>query len=145
MTFNPREFLTAFATALNGRDFETLETLIHRDFVAFIPQSGERSDGFEGFVAQLKLYPGGAPQMPPETRLMGDDERWAITPGYTVVPLSALNEFTLLSSTIYPDGRTWHVVSLIEIREGRLYRMENYFAPQLPAPLPEAIASYQRG
>jgi len=26
-----------------------------------------------------------------------------------------------------------------------MYRMENYFAPELPAPLAEGIASYGRG
>lgn len=147
MAFNPREFLTAFATALNSRDFETLETLIHPDFTTWIPQSGEKSHGFEGFVTQLKMYPGGAPQMPdgPQARLVGDDDRWAITPAYTVVPLTAPNEFTLLGHTIYPDGRTWHVVTLVEIRDEKLYRMENYFAPELAAPLPEAIANYRHG
>jgi hypothetical protein len=93
-------------------------------------------------MAQAETYPGGNPEVPLDARVLADEDRWAISPGYTVVPLSSPNEFTVVSNVQYPDGTWWHIVGLIELRDGKLYRMENYFAPQLPAPLAESIASW---
>lgn len=137
MAFDAREFFVAFAAAVNDRDREALRRMIHPDFVASIPQSGERAAGFEPFIEQLESYPGGAPDMPTlsDARIIGDDQRWAITPSYTVVPLSAIDEFVVLAGVRYPDGRLWHTVSVVEIRDRKLFRMENYFAPEMPAPL----------
>ena len=78
-------------------------------------------------------------------RLLVDEDRWAITPAYTVVPLASRNEFTTLLRTQYPDGRWWHIIVLVELRDERVYRTENYFAPELAPPLPESIAKYQHG
>jgi hypothetical protein len=144
---NGREFFTRFATAVNSRDRRVLESMFHPEFTAWSPQSGERSRGFAEFWAQLEAYPGGAPEMPqlPDSRLIGDDERWAITPSYTVVPLAAPNEFTVLSAVAYPDGTRWHSVAFVELRDHLIYRMEFYFAPELQAPLAQSIEAFGRG
>jgi hypothetical protein len=34
---------------------------------------------------------------------------------------------------------------LVELRDERLFRLESFFAPELPAPLAESIATYQHG
>jgi hypothetical protein len=140
------EFFTRFVSALNARDKDALESLFHPDFVAEIPQSRERSPGFANFWAQLEQWPDGSPTAPdlPDARLLGEEDRWAMTPAYTVVPLSSSGKFTLLYHSLYPDGSSWFVVGLIELRDEKLFRMENYFAPELPAPLVESIASYGR-
>ena len=147
MPVNTRDLFTRFAAAVNARDQQTLRHMFHPEFIAWSPQSGERSIGFDGFWAQMENYPGGVPEMPtlPDARLLGDDDRWAITPAYTVVPLAAPNEFTILSTTTYPDGQRWHVVSIVELRDELIYRMEFFFAPELPAPLTDSIAAYGRG
>ena len=74
--------------------------------------------------------------------VLGDEERWAISPGYTVIPLASPNAFTVKYRVQYPDGHWWHVVGQIELRDGKMYRMENYFAPEMPAPLAEFIAHF---
>ena len=139
MAFNAREFFTRFATAVNERDKDTLSGMFHSDFTTTSPQTGERSRGFEQFWEQLVAYPGGAPNMQLESRLLQDEDRWAITPSYTVVPLSAPNEFTVIDRTQYPDGSLWHTVALVRLREGLLYDIDFYFAPEMPAPLIAAI------
>jgi hypothetical protein len=144
MAFNARDFFTRFATAVNARDRATLEPMFHPDFSATSPQTGEIARGFAQFWEQLLSYPGGAPDMPllPEARLYGDDERWAITPSYTVVPLKAPNEFTVIDRTQYPDGTVWHSVALVEIRDELLFRLELFFAPEMPAPLAQSMAAF---
>jgi hypothetical protein len=147
MAFVARDFFERFVAAINERDKEAMRSLIHPEFVSAIIQSGERSRGFDEFWAQMDAYPGGSPDLPPlpETRLLDDEERWAITPAYTVVPLSTPYEFTALVRARYPDGSWWRVVSLLEIRDDKLYRLENYFAPELPAPLAQSMPAYTTG
>jgi hypothetical protein len=144
---NAREFFTRFVTAVNARDQASLAPMFHPAFTSWSPQSGERSRGFDAFWTQMVSYPGGAPQVPqlPDARILGDEERWAITPSYTVVPLAAANEFTALSAVVYPGGFRWHVVSIIELRDDLIYRMEFYYAPELAAPLADSIATYAPG
>jgi hypothetical protein len=147
VAFNAREFFGSFIAAVNARDKEHMRSLVHPDFVSHIRQSGEQSRGFEAFWAQLEGYPGGGPEIAEAaaTKLIGGEERWAITPAYTVVPLAAGGKFTTITRSRYPDGSSWWVVSLVELRDGKLHRFENYFAPELPAPLGESIASWSRG
>ena len=145
--FDAPAFFVRFLRAMDERDFATLEKMIHPDLVSDMPQSGERSRGFESFWAQLEQYPGGGVQNPVATdaRLLADAKRWAITPAYTVVPLAGKNEFTVLFRAQYPDGRWWHLLTLVELRDEKIYRTTNYFAPEMPAPLAESIAAYQHG
>jgi hypothetical protein len=147
VAFDPQQFFTTFVRAIDELDFATLESMIHPDMVGDMPQSGERSRGFEGFRAQLEQYPDGGVQNPLATtaRMLEEEDRWAITPAYTVVPLAGRMEFTVLMRIQYPDGRWWHNIVLVELRDERIYRTENYFAPELPAPLQESIAAYQHG
>lgn len=147
MATRGRAFFSRFVEALNARDESVLESLFHPDFVSDLPQSGERSYGFAGFWSQMESYPEGdeiALDLP-GARVLDDEDRWAISPGYTVVPLASSNEFTVLYRSVYPGGASWFVVGLVELRDEKLYRMESYFAPQLPAPLAESIAAYQHG
>jgi SnoaL-like protein len=145
--FDAQAFFVKFVRAVDELDFTTLESLIHPDLVADSPQSGERSFGFDGFRAQLEQYPGGGVENPLPTtgRLIADEDRWAITPSYTVVPLTSRNEFTALLRAQYPDGSWWHIITLVELRDEKVYRTVSYFAPELPAPLGESIAAYQPG
>lgn len=147
MTFDAHQFFVRFVRAIDELDMPTLEAMIHPEFVADMPQSGERSRGFEGFRAQLEQYPSGGVQTPVGTdaRVLMDEERWAITPSYTVVPMAGKTEFTVLMRAQYPDGRWWHLIVVVELRDERIYRTLNYFAPEMPAPLAESIAAYQHG
>jgi hypothetical protein len=147
MGLSPREFFTTFATAMNTRDVATLEGMTHPDFVAFMPQSGERSRGLAALLIQGDAYPGGVPEVPllPDVQFMGDEERWAITPGFTVVPLASANEFTIIGRVPYPDGTVWHSLLMVELRDERLYRMDIYFAPEMPAPIQDSMLSGSAG
>jgi hypothetical protein len=132
-----RDVFARFVTALNEMDMDALATLIHPDYVCDFPQSGERFRGWASFKAQLEKYPGGVPQgraEPGNARLVADDQRWAITPGYTVLPLSGPERFTSIMRTRYPDGSMWHVVNIFELRDGLIWRALTYFAPEFEPP-----------
>src|SRR5262245_31896636 len=146
MTLDTREFFDRWIKAMNDVDVVALEGMLHPDFVAEYPQSGERIRGYGAFRQMLELYPGGLPtDGVRDSQIVDGDERWAMSPGYTVVPLSAPNRYTTTVRIAYPDGSFWRTVTLVELREDKVYRLESYFAPELPAPLVESVASFPRG
>lgn len=137
MTRTARQWFTDFVAAMNTLDFARLEELVDPEFVGEYPQSGERYRGFAAFRAQIEGYPGGLPASAADVReaqVVGDDERWVITPGYTVLPLAGPERYTTVVRTKYPDGSDWYVIAIVELRGGRMVRSTTYFAPTFERP-----------
>ena len=65
---------------------------------------------------------------------MGDEERWAISPGYTVLPLTGPDRFTTVSRAAYPDGSNWWVVSILTMKDEKIWHAETYWAPEFEPP-----------
>ena len=131
------EFFRRYIRAIAELDFAKLETMIHPDYVGIYPQSGERFRGFSAFRAQLENYPGGLPAArfdDPTTKILGDEERWAITPGYTVLPLAGPERYTTVTRAPYPDGSRWWVVSILTLKDDKIIHAETYFAPEFEPP-----------
>lgn len=131
------EFFKRYIQAIASHDFVALETMIHPDYVSEYPQSGERFRGFAAFRAQLENYPGGLPAAEaedPKTKILGDEERWAISPGYTVLPLAGPERYTTVTRAPYPDGSRWWVVSILTLKDDRVAHAETYFAPEFDPP-----------
>jgi hypothetical protein len=127
--------------ALNERDVESLRSMIAPDVVSTSPQSGERSAGFEAFLQEGDNYPGGTPEVAAaDSKLIGDDERWVISPSYTVIPMASPTSYTAVMKVRYPDGRNWFAILLVELRDQKVASVESYYAPEMPAPLAEAIS-----
>jgi hypothetical protein len=132
-----REFFVRYAKAVGDLDFATLETMIHPEFEGFYPQSGERFRGFAALRAQLEMYPGGlrgGEADLPDAKVFGAEQRWVISPGYTVLPLAGPERYTTVARAKYPDGSLWWVVGIIDIRDQRIFRAETYFAPDFDPP-----------
>jgi hypothetical protein len=137
MSESVREFFARYVQAIADLDFEVLEPMFHPEFVGFYPQSGERFRGFRAFRSQLEYYPGGlrgASQPVAAAKVIGAEERWAITPGYTVLPLAGPERYTTIARSHYPDGSQWWVVGIVELKDGKIFRSESYFAPDFDPP-----------
>ena len=141
-----RKLFQRWIKAMNDLDFTVLEEVLHADFVWDYPQSGERIRGFDAFRTQLEAYPGLQPDSTDvdHAEVIEGDERWAMSPGYTVVPLAQPDRYTTLVRLVYPDGSWWHAVSVVQLRDDKVFRAETFFAPEMPAPLAESIATYGR-
>jgi hypothetical protein len=132
-----KDFFQRYVRAIAQGDFDALEQMIHPEYTGEYPQSGERFHGFAALRAQLENYPGGRPAAPvddPQTRVLGDEKRWAITPGYTVVPLAGPERYTTVTRAPYPDGSRWWVVSILTLKDDKVWHAETYFAPEFEAP-----------
>ncbi len=132
-----QEFFRRYMNAIAEKDFANLETMIHPEYVADYPQSGERFRGFAAFRFQLEQYPGGLPADRYEdssSKVLGDEERWVISPGYTVLPLTGPDRFTTVTRAPYPDGSRWWVVSILTMKDDKIWHAETYFAPEFEPP-----------
>jgi ketosteroid isomerase-like protein len=119
-----RTIVEQFVQAMAANDVEAQERLLSDDIVEEYPQSGERIRGKENRRAILENYPGGTPR---ETSPRGPSAK---PPEIT----GAGDRFTSTGQITYPNGETWHVISLIELRDGKINKMTSYFAAPFEAP-----------
>ena len=91
--------------------------LRHEDYVMEMPQSGERIRGRENMRTFQRAYPEHAP--PPAIRL----RRVLVRDGLWVA--EGVSDY---------DGRIFHVVDIIELRDDRIARETRYYSDPFEAP-----------
>jgi hypothetical protein len=130
----PRAVFEAFLDAMNHANTAALEGLVHPDFVDAYPQSGERTHGLANLRAIVDNYPGGYISGGTD-RIVGSEDRWVVTPSFTVQRIEGSGDtFTGVQKGRYPDGSEWHIVTIGEIRDGRVWRVQSFFAPAFEPP-----------
>jgi hypothetical protein len=128
------ELVQAYIRAVTELDRTTEDRLRHPDWTAEWPQSGERVRGSDRFRAIQDAYPGGYPTIELE-RVIGAEDRWSITPSNTVMRVVGSGEYWWAEFRVgYPDGIDYHCVTLLELRDGRIFREIVYWAPPFEAP-----------
>ena len=137
MSEAPREVFQQYVDVLNRQDWESLETFLHPDYVEEYPQSGERIRGPGNLKAILTNYPDAdaiAGNIA-NVDVVGGEDQWKLTPMFTVVRVEGSgDEFTGVARSRYPDGTVWHIIALVKVRDGKLWRSTTYFAQEFPAP-----------
>jgi len=119
-----RTTVDQFISAMDKMDIEAQERLLSDDFVDEYPQSGEVTRGNDKRRASMENYPGGTPR---ETSASRPNPKPPIVTG-------AGDNFTASGQITYPNGETWHVISLIELRDGKIRKMTSFFAAPFEAP-----------
>jgi ketosteroid isomerase-like protein len=119
-----RKVVEQFIQAMATNDWEAQERLLTDDFVEEYPQSGERIVGKANRRGIIENYPGGEPSDP---NASGPAPKPPVISG-------AGDQFTATGRVRYPNGETWHIVSLIELRDGKIVRMTDFFAAPFEAP-----------
>ena len=104
-----------FAGLIAG-DEPAYTALVHEDFVQEWPQSGERVRGKEACLNIARNYPGGPPELK-LGRITGGGDHWVVQ-----------------AVSRYPDGTDYHVVAILELRDGKVAHETDYFGPTYPAP-----------
>ena len=133
-TLTNQEVVERYARASAAKDLEQLAGLRHPDWTVDWPQSGERVHGSESFAEIVRRYPGGSPTTELD-RIVGSEDRWVLTPGNTVLKVVGSGDVWWGEWRMtYPDGQAYHVVDLIELRDGLVHRETVYWAPPFEAP-----------
>jgi hypothetical protein len=100
---------------LDARDPELEYTLRHPDFVADMPQSGERFPSRDSLREMQRGFPGGPPEITLR-RLVGDGDVWVA---------EATNDY---------GGEKFFAVLIIELRDDLIWRETRYYCQALDAP-----------
>ena len=125
-----RSVVERFARALQNKDFDELEALLTDDFTEEMPQSGERVRGKANQLAIVRNYPGGV-----SARLLGAEDRWVMTPSFTSLRIEGSGDvYTYVGTARYPNGETWQMISIIELRQGRVAKTTTWYAAPFEAP-----------
>jgi SnoaL-like domain len=115
-------------------DFNVLGELRHPDFVEEWPQSGERILGHEAYRKIHENYPGGLPAIEPK-RIIGSEDRLVLSPSFVPIRLEGSGDlYTIECVNKYPDGETYYVVAILEMRDGKVWRQRTYYAPPFEPP-----------
>src|SRR5437867_3851806 len=125
-----REVVERYVDALRARDLDLQAEVCAEDMVVDYPQSGERIRGWANVRAVHENYPGGLPQEF-AGKVVGSEDKWVVGPSFNVLRIEGTGDtYTLYGSARYPDGNTWQVMSLVELRAGKIAKtIEVYGAP----------------
>lgn len=128
-----RAVVERYAAALAADDFDAQDALVHDDYLLTFPQSGESFRGRANRRFVFEAYPGRATSghRPVPDRITGVDDQFvprASWPTWSVVHLAGSgDEFTVTGTIRYPNDDLWHFASLIEVRDGRIWREIAYW------------------
>jgi hypothetical protein len=129
------ELVRRYAEAIMAFDDVTLSKLRHEDWCAVWPQSGELVRGSANSQQIMAHYPGGPPQLLPEGRLTGSEDRWAVSPLGGVYRVAGEGEQWFGEWKMrYPDGRVWFTIILLEVRDGKVMRETQYWSEPFDPP-----------
>lgn len=132
-----RDVVNRYVRALHEQDLETIESLQHPDFVEDYPQSGERIRGRRNWRAIYENYPGGleAPSDVSGDRVIGGEDRWMMSPTFTMVQLSGEGDMhTAILKVRYPDKSEWYMVTMVEVHDGLIAKATTFFAQTFESP-----------
>jgi hypothetical protein len=131
-----RMVVERYARAVQDKDFDALAALLTDDFIDEMPQSGERTRGKENYLASARNYPGGVGTVEPKSvRLVGAEDRWVLTPMFTQLRIEGSGDvYTYVGSVRYPNGETWQMIAIIELRNGKVAKSTTFYAAPFDAP-----------
>jgi SnoaL-like domain len=118
--------------ASGGKD---LSEVCHPDFIEDTPQSGERIRGLENHRAILENYPRRDEMKGELERIVGSEDKWVSTPSFTLLKIVGKGDsYTVLAKVAYADQGEFDVVSVLELRLGKIARATTFFAAPFEAP-----------
>ena len=129
-----REVVERFARAIEAKDFLAQEELLADDYFDEMPQSGERTRGKANRLAIATNYPGGVGTVE-GSRLFGAEDKWLLTPSFNVMRIEGSGDvYTYVGTVRYSNGETWQIISIAELRDGKIARTTTWYAAPFEAP-----------
>jgi hypothetical protein len=128
------EVVYAYLRAQTENDVGTLARLRDPGWTIEYPQSGELIRGHANERAIADDYPGGLPDIDPG-RIVGSEDTWVVTPSFTFERIAGSGDtWWGEGKARYADGSTWHVASMYQLRDGRVFREVTYWAEPFDPP-----------
>jgi ketosteroid isomerase-like protein len=111
-----REIRTTLAQLLSALDADAEYDVRHEDFIAEMPQSGDRIRGRDSMRELQRAFPAYTKPTFTVRRITGAGEMWTI---------EAEGDY---------GGHVFHVVLIIELRDGKIQHETRYYAEPFEAP-----------
>jgi hypothetical protein len=128
------DIVRRYLEAHRAHDYDLVGSLRAADWLEEWPQTGERVRGHANDQAIMANWPGGLPTAG-DGRIVGSEDRWVMTPAFTIERVVGDGDSWWFDGTgTYPDGSTWFVAGLLELRGRKVARETWYFGPPLEAP-----------
>lgn len=131
-----RAIVARFAQALQAKDFDAQAAILAEDFIDEMPQSGERIRGKANWLAMSRNYPGGVGTVDPSgQRLVGAEDRWVLTPTFAPLRIEGSGDvYTYVGTVRYGNGETWQMLTIVELRQGKVAKTTTWYAAPFEAP-----------
>ena len=128
---------THYAKAAQDQEWEELGVLMHDEFVARYPQSGETFRGRDAYVTMLANFPAGLGEADFSSVKGGADA--IVTPPSQpflspTVTVFGGDRFVIEGVANYADGSVWNFVSILRIQQRRVIEDTSYFAEPFDPP-----------
>jgi ketosteroid isomerase-like protein len=108
------QLIRDFWAAFDRFEFEAALPLLHDDFIAELPQSGERFRGRDNFIAFNKAYPG----------------KWRCT----ILQLVAQGDKVVTETQVSDGNQTFMAVSFFTLKDGRILHLREFWPDVMEAP-----------
>jgi hypothetical protein len=129
-----RQVVERYVNALIKNDLDLMAEVCAADVVLEFPQSNERLRGWGNVRAHAENYAAGELDVN-VAKVVGSEDKWVLTPSFTALRIEGTGDvYTLLGSAPYPDGRTWQVMALVELRSGKVAKVTMVFGAPFDAP-----------
>ena len=133
-----RQVVDRYIKGLIDRNLDLQAEVCAPDMIQEFPQSGERIRGWANYRAAAENYPGGLPEGM-HSRVVGSDDRWVLGPSFTLLRIEGTGDvYTFFGNAKYPDGVTWHVMSIIEVRSAKIAKTTWVFGAPFDPPASRA-------
>lgn len=133
-----------YRKALANIDIDALGEMRHADYQCYYPQSGERFIGHENWARAHRDYASHFDLPAPRATSVKGGEKKAevirtISPRFALgVPLIQVSDtgnlVILEGKETWPDGKTYNWVSILEYKDGLVWRETEYFAEPFDPP-----------
>ena len=138
------ERVQRYQEAMVSLDAETLAELRHPEYKCYYPQSGECFVGHENWAGAHSDYEShfGAEHLT-DIKHKGGEQRAQVTSLPTIMPfgsspivnVSDTGDLVVLEGKgLWPDGKHYNWVLILEYRDGLVWRETQYFAEPFEAP-----------
>lgn len=128
------EIVNAYVRAYSADDEAALRALRHVSWTVEYPQSGERIRGHDNERAIAEHYPGGLPDIDPQS-IIGNEDRWVVSPSFTYERIVGSGDtWFLRGKARYPDGSTWYLASVLHLVDGLIHHEITYWAEPFEPP-----------
>ncbi|HEX7172344.1 MAG TPA: hypothetical protein VF365_07050 [Candidatus Limnocylindria bacterium] len=129
------EFARRYIEAGARNELDALEQMRTPDWQLRWPATDELVPSSAAYRTIHENFPGGFPRFD-EIRVAGPEDRFLLTPAYTIVRVAGTGDLWLAEARVrYGDGSEWCLAKVLELRDGKVHRETDYWAPVEEPPL----------